>query len=421
MVIGEGLSSLMLSKLLLDKGYMVNFFRLEPDVERLPGISVCNAAPGIGTHNYYIESPADEKFLHHFFKLNLTKRKQNNYLYINAKRLAYPLKISGIIKAESFCFFLKATISYLKAVLRPRKINSYRSLVENSFGECLYEYYFKNYLSHEYVSVDPDTIDPELARRRIKYVSLKYIIANLFKKNIKSCYNTETYFFPENGVVSYINVLQKELVENPALVCYQPHSFSISCSNQKYVITYASGSSQKKLVVDHIFANTGVNELMQALGNKTEIFEKWNPVYIMSFLIDEKNFRKDENIYCADRNVFFYQVSVNRDIKSGLTVVTGFAGGQEHKTMPGNAKSLAIESIINLGIISSEMSVLGFSHNILIHGKPLLLRGKYSLLKEARTILQSQYGINLFGERPYFREISFSEDVKQLNSFNQQF
>lgn len=152
-------------------------------------------------------------------KVMLIRNRISRIYFIN-KFFDYPISLKWkTLKNMGLIRTLKVGFSYLKATIIKKKEESLEDFYINRFGEELYEMFFKKYTERLW-GRKPSEISADWGAQRVKGVSIKAIIKDMFNKlfGLKNRDNTETslieqFWYPKYGPGQLWETLAKRIEE----------------------------------------------------------------------------------------------------------------------------------------------------------------------------------------------------------------
>lgn len=134
----------------------------------------------------------------------MLKRNRVSRIYYDGKFFDYPVTMKWeTIKNMGFFTTVRAGFSYLAAVFHKLPENSLENFYINRFGKVLYSMFFEGY-TEKLWGRHPKYISADWGSQRVKGLSIRAVIADMFGKLFKSSRKVETslieeYIYPKLG------------------------------------------------------------------------------------------------------------------------------------------------------------------------------------------------------------------------------
>ena len=112
----------------------------------------------------------------------MLRRNRLSRIFFNSKFFDYPISLKfDTIKNMGFGTTIVVGFSYLKSAIFKRKENSLEDFYINRFGKKLYSMFFENYTENLW-GRHPSEISPEWGAQRVKGLSIKAVLGDIFGK-----------------------------------------------------------------------------------------------------------------------------------------------------------------------------------------------------------------------------------------------
>ncbi|RMG99484.1 MAG: NAD(P)/FAD-dependent oxidoreductase [Chloroflexi bacterium] len=153
----------------------------------------------MGGHRFYTKSEEVNQFWHEILGDDFLHRPRLSRIYYRNRYFHYPLKpLNALLGLGFFEGFLLA-LSFLRWHLFPYpEEETFEQWVTNRFGKRLYETFFKSYTEKVW-GIPCSELKAEWAAQRIKNLSFRTALSNMFFKagNVKSL--IESFYYPRQG------------------------------------------------------------------------------------------------------------------------------------------------------------------------------------------------------------------------------
>ena len=115
----------------------------------------------------------------------MLRRNRLSRIFFNARFFDYPISLKfETIRNMGFGTTIAVGFSYLKSAVFKRKENSLEDFYINRFGKKLYSMFFENYTENLW-GRHPSDISPEWGAQRVKGLSIKAVLGDIFGKLFK--------------------------------------------------------------------------------------------------------------------------------------------------------------------------------------------------------------------------------------------
>ena len=150
-------------------------------------------------------------------------RQRISRIYYLKKFFDYPISMKfETFRNMGFIRTVKAGFSYLKSIIIKKEEDSLENFYINRFGKVLYSMFFEKY-TEKLWGRHPSEISADWGAQRVKGISIKAVIKDMFKKAFgkKNAENTETslieqFWYPKYGPGHLWETLAKKVVEEGA-------------------------------------------------------------------------------------------------------------------------------------------------------------------------------------------------------------
>ena len=213
----------------------------------------------------------------------MLKRKRLSRVLFLRKFFDYPVSLNfNTFLNLGFIRICKIALSYIKAILFPRKENSLEDFFINRFGYELYSTFFKSYTQKVW-GVPCSQIKPEWGAQRIKGLSVRKTIFNAVKKIFSkdsglSQKETETslienFMYPKLGPGYLWEEVAKIVTEKGGQVNINQKIVKISSENNRIKSVFVKDSKTgevKEYFADYFISSMPVKDLIKAMNEAPE-------------------------------------------------------------------------------------------------------------------------------------------------------
>ena len=325
----------------------------------------------------------------------MLRRNRLSRIFFDSKFFDYPISLKfETIKNMGFGTTVVVGFSYLKSLIFKRKENSLEDFYINRFGKKLYTMFFENYTENLW-GRHPSEISPEWGAQRVKGLSVKAVLKDVFgkifnKKNRKvETSLIEEFAYPKFGpgqlwdiTASEFECLGGKIIKNAKVI----KVLKSGDSNVKGLV-YVKDGEETFIEGDYIISSMPVKDLVLGMNDvPEEILEiaEGLPyrdymtvgVLVKKLKIHNKtktktigNIVPDNWVYVHDRNVKMgrFQIYNNwspymvKDIEHnvwlGLEYFCDEGDSMWSKTDEEFAQ-MAVKEMVTMGLISQEDDVL---------------------------------------------------------------
>ncbi len=206
-------------------------------------------------------------------------RQRVSRIYFNKKFYDYPISLKKqTLKNMGFKNTIVVGLSYLKSLIHKREEKSLEDFYINRFGKKLYSMFFESY-TEKLWGRHPSKISADWGAQRIKGISIKTIIKDIFNKknNKKNNKNTETslieqFYYPKFGPGQLWETLANKVVELGGKINLECSVQKINFNENKIVsIEYKKENKVKVVDTDICISSMPIKNLINS-------FEKTVPI-----------------------------------------------------------------------------------------------------------------------------------------------
>lgn len=200
----------------------------------------------------------------------MLKRNRVSRIYYNEKFFEYPVSLKWeTIKNMGFLTTMRAGFSYLHAVCRKLPETSLENFYINRFGRVLYSMFFEGY-TEKLWGRHPKYISADWGAQRVKGLSIKAVIADIFGKIFKSSRKVETslieeFIYPKLGPGQLYEKVRDLIVEKGGKVKMNSTVVKIKEAQGRINgVEYIENGERKSEDADIIISSMPVKDLLNA-------------------------------------------------------------------------------------------------------------------------------------------------------------
>ena len=201
-------------------------------------------------------------------------RQRVSRIYYSKKFFDYPISMKlQTFKNIGLGMTIKAGFSYLKSVIFKRKENSLEDFYINRFGKVLYSMFFEKY-TEKLWGRHPSEISAEWGAQRVKGISIKAVIKDMFNKTFKNkkYTNTETslieqFWYPKYGPGHLWERLADLVIQNGGEIRKGHSVKKINFENKKIVsVTCEVNNNEETIKGDIFISSMPMNDLISSFN-----------------------------------------------------------------------------------------------------------------------------------------------------------
>lgn len=325
----------------------------------------------------------------------MLRRNRLSRIFFNSKFFDYPVSLKfDTIKNMGLGTTIVVGFSYLKTLIYKREEKSLEDFYINRFGKKLYSMFFENYTENLW-GRHPSEISPEWGAQRVKGLSIKAVLKDIFgklfhKKNRKvETSLIEEFAYPKLGpgqlwelTAADFEQMGGTIIKNAKVVKVLKDENNVATG-----LVYEKDGQQVTLEGDYVISSMPVKDLVLGMNDVPEQFTQiaqglpYRDYMTVGVLIPHLNLKNetktktmgnivpDNWVYVHDRNVKMgrFQIYNNwspymvKDIEN--TVWMGLEyfcdEGDEMWSMTDDAfAQMAVKEMVTMGLISEEKDVL---------------------------------------------------------------
>lgn len=215
----------------------------------------------IGGHRFISKSGEVNRLWHEIMGDDLLRVKRLSRIYYRKKYFRYPLSFFDTILnlglIESFLCFT----SYLeyKTIRHNHYSDTFEAWIINNFGRRLYDIFFKPYSEKVWAMACKD-LSSDWARQRIKGLSLRVAIKNMFFKNNHLTPKTlsEEFFYPKRGPGEFYRRIKDSILLQGTEFLFDTTVVKINHDGRRITsleIKIGRHGEKKDLPADYVFSS----------------------------------------------------------------------------------------------------------------------------------------------------------------------
>ena len=201
----------------------------------------------------------------------MLRRNRLSRIFFNSKFFDYPISLKfATIKNMGFGTTIVVGFSYLKSAMFKRKENSLEDFYINRFGKKLYSMFFENYTENLW-GRHPSEISPEWGAQRVKGLSIKAVLGDIFGKMFKKKNRKvetsliEEFAYPKLGPGQLWDITAEKMggtiIKNAKVVNL------IKDGDKLTGLVYEKDGKRVTLEGDHIISSMPVKDLVEGMND----------------------------------------------------------------------------------------------------------------------------------------------------------
>lgn len=211
----------------------------------------------------------------------MLNRNRVSRILFNSKFFDYPISLKfETIKNMGFLTALSVFFSYMKSVFHKRKESSLEDFYVNRFGKKLYSMFFESYTENLW-GRHPKDISPEWGAQRVKGLSIKAILKDVFEKRFKKKNRKietsliEEFSYPKFGpgqlwktVASKIESMGGKIIKNAKVIKIKKKDNIVSG------VVFEKDGKDSELYADYIISSMSLKDLVCNMDEVPSIYQK---------------------------------------------------------------------------------------------------------------------------------------------------
>ena len=325
----------------------------------------------------------------------MLRRNRLSRIFFNSKFFDYPVSLKfETIKNMGFGTTIVVGFSYLKTVFHKREEKSLEDFYINRFGKKLYSMFFENYTENLW-GRHPSEISPEWGAQRVKGLSIKAVLKDIFgkifnKKNHKvETSLIEEFAYPKLGPGQLWDLTAADFEKMGGTIIKNAKVVNILKGSDNVVTGLVYEKDGQRITVngDYVISSMPVKDLVVGMNDVPDKYTKiaeglpYRDYMTVGVLIPHLNLKNetktktignivpDNWVYVHDRNVKMgrFQIYNNwspymvKDIEHSIWIGLEYFcnEGDEMWSMSDNDfAKMAIKEMVAMGLISNENEVL---------------------------------------------------------------
>ncbi len=326
----------------------------------------------------------------------MLRRNRLSRIFFNSKFFDYPISLKfSTIKNMGFGTTFVVGCSYLKSVFHKREEKSLEDFYINRFGKKLYSMFFENYTENLW-GRHPSEISPEWGAQRVKGLSIKAVLADMFgklfrKKNRKvETSLIEEFAYPKLGPGQLWDITAADFEKMGGTILKNAKVVNLEQKDGRLTgLVYEQNGKRITLKGDYVISSMPVKDLVEGLNDVPEAYRQiasglpYRDYMTVGVLIPRLNLKNETKIktmgnivpdnwvYVHDKSVKMgrFQIYNNWSPYMVKNVENTVWMGLEYFCNEGDAMwsmtdeafgRLGISEMVKMGLIDSENDVLDF-------------------------------------------------------------
>ena len=188
-------------------------------------------------------------------------RNRVSRIYYLRKFFDYPISLKkDTFKNMGFSRTVKVGFSYLKSIFIKRKEKSLEDFYINRFGKKLYSMFFEKY-TEKLWGRKPSKISADWGAQRVKGLSIKAVIKDIFNKKFNKKAEVETslieeFWYPKYGPGQLWEFMAKKIEELGGTILREHKVEGINIKKQRIISVECNTNNGKKIIEGDIFISS---------------------------------------------------------------------------------------------------------------------------------------------------------------------
>ena len=325
----------------------------------------------------------------------MLRRNRLSRIFFNSKFFDYPVSLKfDTIKNMGLGTTIVVGFSYLKTVFHKRKENSLEDFYINRFGKKLYSMFFENYTENLW-GRHPREISPEWGAQRVKGLSIKAVLKDIFGKLFnKKSRNVETslieeFAYPKFGPGQLWDITAADFQKMGGTIIMEAKVVSINkdANNKVTGLTYEKDGKCVTVEGDYVISSMPVKDLVEGMNDvpkqyadiaKGLPYRDYMTVGVLIPHLNLKNETKtktignivpDNWVYVHDKNVKMGRLQIYnnwspymvKDIENSIWIGLEYfcnEGDELWSMTDDEFAKMGVEEMVKMGLISNKNEVL---------------------------------------------------------------
>ena len=326
----------------------------------------------------------------------MLRRNRLSRIFFNSKFFDYPISLKfETIKNMGFGTTIVVGFSYLKSAVFKRKENSLEDFYINRFGKKLYSMFFENYTENLW-GRHPSEISPEWGAQRVKGLSIKAVLGDIFGKMFKKKNRKvetsliEEFAYPKLGPGQLWDITAADFEKMGGTIIKNAKVVKLNKDGNKLTgLVYEKDGKQVSVEGDYVISSMPVKDLVEGMNNVPDDilsiasglpYRDYMTVGVLIRHLNLKNETKtktmgdivpDNWVYVHDRNVKMgrfqiynnwspYMVSdIENTVWMGLEYFCN-EGDEMWLMTDEDFGKMGVSEMVKMGLVDKESDVLDF-------------------------------------------------------------
>lgn len=300
-------------------------------------------------HFFHFKTDEMKKFFMNNMKdEKLIEQVKNTKIYYNENLINYPFQtnIHQLDKQE----FIDCLYDLYNKVEKDN-YDSFLDMLYGKFGKSIVEKFLKPYNEKLY-ACDLNSLDKEAMGRFFPYANINQIINNM--KESKNISYNNTFLYPENGAMSFLNKLYNNLDKNK--VKLNTEIISIN-----YETKTAVTNNDEIIKYEYLINTSPLNKFLSITKSEQDkrLLKQlsYNKVLVFNLGFEKKSNFDEHWIYFPDKEINFYRVGFYDNIlnsnRLSMYIEIGYNKNDDNIDVEEQLK-LTIENLEKVGIVKNN-------------------------------------------------------------------
>lgn len=326
----------------------------------------------------------------------MLRRNRISRIFFNSKFFDYPVSLKfETIKNMGIGTTIIVGFSYLKTLVHKREEKSLEDFYINRFGKKLYSMFFENYTENLW-GRHPSEISPEWGAQRVKGLSIKAVLKDIFGKLFKQKNRKvetsliEEFAYPKLGPGQLWDLTAADFEKMGGTIIKNAKVVNLIKDNNILTgLVYEKGGERITVNGDYIISSMPVKDLVMGMNDVPAQFHEiaeglpYRDYMTVGVLIPHLNLKNetktktignivpDNWVYVHDRNVKMgrFQIYNNwspymvKDIERSIWIGLEYfcnEGDSMWSMTDADFAQMAINEMVSMGLIDSKDEVMDF-------------------------------------------------------------